>query len=46
MAVIERVSHRVGVMYLGEIVEYGLRGQIFENPMSTLIQKNLCLQYR
>ena len=25
MAVIERVSHRIGVMYLGEIVEIGLR---------------------
>ena len=32
MAVVERVSHRVGVMYLGRIVEIGSRADIFENP--------------
>lgn len=32
MAVVERVSHYVGVMYLGRIVEMGPRAQIFENP--------------
>ena len=32
MAVVERVSHHVGVMYLGRIVEIGSRAQIFENP--------------
>ncbi len=32
MAVVERVSHAVGVMYLGRIVEIGSRQQIFENP--------------
>ncbi len=32
MAVIERVSHRVIVMYLGQIVEMGDRRHIFENP--------------
>jgi len=32
MAVVERVSHRVAVMYLGEIVEIGPRRAIFENP--------------
>ncbi|PRY20923.1 peptide/nickel transport system ATP-binding protein/glutathione transport system ATP-binding protein [Aliiruegeria haliotis] len=32
MAVVERVSHMVGVMYLGRIVEIGSRQQIFENP--------------
>ncbi len=32
MAVVERVSHRVGVMYLGRIVEIGTRRQIFESP--------------
>ncbi len=32
MAVVERVSHRVAVMYLGEIVEIGPRVSIFENP--------------
>jgi ABC-type glutathione transport system ATPase component len=32
MAVVERVSHVVGVMYLGRIVEIGPRARIFENP--------------
>ncbi len=32
MAVVERVSHRVAVMYLGEIVEIGTRSQIFSDP--------------
>ena len=32
MAVVERVSHKVAVMYLGEIVELGTRSQVFENP--------------
>ncbi len=32
MAVVERVSHKVGVMYLGRLVEIGSRSQIFENP--------------
>ena len=32
MAVVERVSHKVGVMYLGRLVEVGTRSQIFENP--------------
>ena len=32
MAVVERVSHRVGVMYLGRIVETGTRQQVFEDP--------------
>ena len=32
MAVVERVSHHVGVMYLGRIVEIGPRAAIFENP--------------
>jgi len=32
MAVVERVSHRVAVMYLGEIVEIGPRESIFQNP--------------
>jgi len=33
MAVVERISHRVAVMYLGEIVEIGPRASIFGNPM-------------
>lgn len=32
MAVVERVSHNVAVMYLGRIVELGSRAQVFENP--------------
>ncbi len=32
MAVVERVSHSVGVMYLGRIVEIGPRAAIFEDP--------------
>ena len=32
MAVVERVSHHVAVMYLGRIVEIGPRAAIFENP--------------
>nr|WP_319483069.1 ABC transporter ATP-binding protein [uncultured Cohaesibacter sp.] len=33
MAVVERISHRVAVMLLGEIVEIGPRDQIFANPV-------------
>jgi glutathione transport system ATP-binding protein len=32
MAVVERVSHRVAVMYLGQIVEIGPRQALFEDP--------------
>ncbi|KGJ03732.1 peptide/nickel transport system ATP-binding protein [Paracoccus halophilus] len=32
MAVVERVSHQVAVMYLGRIVEIGSRRQVFETP--------------
>lgn len=32
MAVVERISHRVAVMYLGQVVEVGTRRDIFENP--------------
>ncbi len=32
MAVVERVSHRVAVMYLGQIVEIGPRRAVFEHP--------------
>jgi glutathione transport system ATP-binding protein len=32
MAVVERVSHRVAVMYLGQIVEIGPRRAVFETP--------------
>ena len=32
MAVVERISHRVAVMYMGQIVEIGPRRAVFENP--------------
>ncbi|MHC5308277.1 ABC transporter ATP-binding protein [Bartonella sp. LJL80] len=32
MAVVERISHRVAVMYLGQIVEIGDRQSVFNNP--------------
>ena len=38
MAVVERVSHHVGVMYLGRIVEMGTRSQVFENPQHPYTQ--------
>lgn len=38
MAVVERVSHYVGVMYLGRIVEMGPRAQVFENPQHAYTQ--------
>jgi glutathione transport system ATP-binding protein len=39
MAVVERVSHRVAVMYLGQIVEIGTRAQIFETPRHPYTKK-------
>lgn len=41
MAVVERMSHRVAVMYLGEIVEIGPRAQIFANPQHPYTRKLL-----
>jgi len=41
MAVVERVSHRVAVMYLGEIVEIGPREAIFGNPQHPYTQRLL-----
>lgn len=41
MAVVERVSHRVAVMYLGEIVEIGSRGQIFSDPQHAYTRRLL-----
>jgi peptide/nickel transport system ATP-binding protein len=39
MAVVERVSHRVAVMYLGEIVEIGPREAVFSNPRHSYTKK-------
>jgi ABC-type glutathione transport system ATPase component len=39
MAVVERVSHRVAVMYLGQIVELGPRQMIYENPQHPYTRK-------
>lgn len=39
IAVVERVSHRIAVMYLGEIVEIGPRAAIFENPQHPYTKK-------
>jgi len=39
MAVVERVSHRVAVMYLGQIVEIGPRRAIFENTQHPYTKK-------
>ena len=39
MAVVERVSHRVAIMYLGEIVEIGPRQAVFENPQHAYTKK-------
>jgi glutathione transport system ATP-binding protein len=41
MAVVERISHRVAVMYLGQIVEMGPRRAIFENPRHPYTRKLL-----
>ena len=41
MAVVEKISHRVAVMYLGQIVEIGSRQNIFENPQHPYTKKLL-----
>lgn len=41
MAVVEKISHRVAVLYLGQFVEYGTRKAIFENPQHSYTQKLL-----
>lgn len=39
VAVVERIAHRVAVMYLGEVVEIGDRKSIFANPQHPYTQK-------
>lgn len=41
LAVVERMAHRVAVMYLGQIVEIGTRAQIFEDPRHSYTKKLL-----
>ncbi len=41
MAVVEQISHRVAVMYLGQIVETGRRGDVFDNPQHSYTRKLL-----
>ncbi len=41
MAVVERVSHRIAVMYLGEIVEIGPREAVLGNPSHAYTRKLL-----
>ena len=39
IAIVERVSHRIAVMYLGEIVEMGPRQAVLGNPRHPYTQK-------
>ncbi|PTM61570.1 ABC transporter ATP-binding protein [Phreatobacter oligotrophus] len=39
IAVVERMCHRVAVMYLGEIVEIGPRAEVFGNPQHPYTKK-------
>jgi len=41
MAVVERVAHHVGVMYLGRIVEIGPRAAVFDSPRHPYTQQLL-----
>ncbi|WP_230979166.1 glutathione ABC transporter ATP-binding protein GsiA [Intestinirhabdus alba] len=41
MAVVERISHRVAVMYRGQIVEMGSRQAVFEHPQHPYTRKLL-----
>jgi glutathione transport system ATP-binding protein len=41
MAVVEKISHRVAVMYLGQIVEIGTRQDVFERPRHPYTRKLL-----
>ncbi len=39
IAVVERISHRIAVMYLGELVEIGPRAEVLERPQHPYTQR-------
>ncbi|MCB4919916.1 ABC transporter ATP-binding protein [Brucella intermedia] len=41
MAVVEKMSHRVAVLYLGQIMELGSRQQVFETPSHSYTKRLL-----
>ena len=41
LAVVERIAHRVAVMYLGQVVELGTREQVFRNPTHSYTKRLL-----
>lgn len=41
LAVVERIAHRVAVMYLGQIVELGSREQVFRDPRHSYTKRLL-----
>ena len=41
LAVVERLAHRVAVMYLGQIVELGSRAAVFEDPRHSYTKRLL-----
>ncbi|MDG2427333.1 MAG: ATP-binding cassette domain-containing protein [Acidimicrobiales bacterium] len=41
LAVVERIAHRVAVMYLGQIVEMGSREQVFRDPRHSYTKRLL-----
>jgi len=41
LAVVERMAHRVAVMYLGQIVEIGPRSAVFEDPQHSYTKRLL-----
>ena len=41
LAVVERIAHRVAVMYLGQVVELGSREQVFQDPRHSYTRRLL-----
>jgi ABC-type oligopeptide transport system ATPase subunit len=41
LAVVERIAHRVAVMYLGQVVEMGPRRVVFDNPQHSYTRRLL-----